>query len=236
MREFVLFETAAVAGDGSFEGNACAYGTLVRVNMPSVFEPGSFTESLQIDGSRVRILWSHDDARPIGKTVRLRDSAAALQIEGKLSDTADGRMALQLIRDGVCTDLSIGYEVVRSVFVPVSDMGAAFCEHYALDLAGCDQIRRIQQARLYECSIVTLGANAAAKITAVNGQRQWLNQLAAAEAVGVGTKPTELSLLPVRRTRSLVEVDSLLARMGVPSGRTRTLREVDHDLASVRVY
>lgn len=67
------------------------------------FAPGS------VNGAEsALILWRHDE--PIGKVTAARDTEAGLELDGKLSATPRGLEAAELLRDGVITRMSIGFE------------------------------------------------------------------------------------------------------------------------------
>jgi len=59
------------------------------------------------DSDDALIFWRHDE--PIGKLVRAEDVDEGWQITGRLSDTPRGNEGYQLLKDGVITELSIGF-------------------------------------------------------------------------------------------------------------------------------
>ena len=80
--------------------------------------PGAFhrsLESLKRAGRRVKFLWQHDPARPIGVWQRVAEDAAGLHVTGEiLKGIAQGMEALALLRAGAIEGLSIGYRTIRS--------------------------------------------------------------------------------------------------------------------------
>ena len=76
--------------------------------------PGAFAASLA-QGRKVRMLWQHDPAQPIGVWEELREDARGLYVKGRLlPDVAKGREALSLVAAGALDGLSIGYRTTRA--------------------------------------------------------------------------------------------------------------------------
>jgi uncharacterized protein len=61
----------------------------------------------------IAYLWQHDTYKPLGKLMVLREDNFGLYFEAKMSDTTWGEDALKLYRDGVITQHSIGYQVIK---------------------------------------------------------------------------------------------------------------------------
>lgn len=138
---------------GTFKGFAAVFNTLVNAWCPTYIRPGAFTKTLREDGGRVRILWQHDRYSPIGKPIRLEETAIGLEIEARISQTVLGNDCLTLMRDEVVTDLSIGFDPVNSEME---------------ERPGQEPVRYLNEVRLWEVSPVTWGANEPAKITDVH--------------------------------------------------------------------
>jgi HK97 family phage prohead protease len=139
---------------GTFEGIASKFNTVIDAYVPTIIHPGAFQKTLQENGGRVRILWQHDPDKPIGKPLELREAPDGLFIKGKISATPQGQEALTLMRDGVVTDMSIGFDPVRFDFDQ--------------DEQGRVMTRHIRELALFEVSLVTMGANREARVSAVN--------------------------------------------------------------------
>ena len=132
-----------------------------------VIHLGAFAKTLQERGARVRVLWQHNRAEPIGKPLlieehgrdqlpekvlaRAPDAVGGLFTKTKISETRRGKDALVLIGDGVIDELSIGYDPVKFDF----------------DEEGKTRIRHLREIRLWEYSPVTWGMNEAAVIVKV---------------------------------------------------------------------
>jgi hypothetical protein len=74
----------------------------------------------------------------------LREDNFGLYFEAKMSDTTYGQDALKLYRDGVITQHSIGYQVIKSV-------------ETTMDME--EEVEAIYEVKLWEGSAVTFGAN-----------------------------------------------------------------------------
>lgn len=172
------------AEKGTFRGLASVFGTLIDAYVPTIIHQGAFAKTLQENAHRVRILWQHESWEPIGRPVSMKETALGLEVEGKISDVSRGRDALTLMRDEVITDLSIGFDPIRVEFE---------------NREGQDRpIRHIHEARLWEFSLVTWGANEPAKIQAVHA----LERMTAAELLDLYAE--RLAALPDGEHRSML--------------------------------
>jgi len=79
---------------------------------------GAYAASLKAmaaEGRRVRMLWQHDPAQPIGIWDEVAEDARGLRVKGRLLDSvARGREAAALIAAGAIEGLSIGYRTIRA--------------------------------------------------------------------------------------------------------------------------
>lgn len=108
---------APVLSDGHvIEGYASLFG-LTDQGGDAVL-PGAFAGSLKKlagKGDKVRMLWQHDPARPIGVWDEVREDEKGLWVKGRLlPDVAQAREAAVLIQAGAIDGLSIGYRTVRA--------------------------------------------------------------------------------------------------------------------------
>src|SRR6056297_3773482 len=98
------------------EGYASLFGDADRGG--DVVARGAFETSLQRmarEGRRVRMLWQHDPAPPIGVWEEAREDARGLWVKGRLLDSVErGREAAALIEAGALDGLSIGYRTLRA--------------------------------------------------------------------------------------------------------------------------
>jgi HK97 family phage prohead protease len=114
-----------------------------------VIMPGAFTKTIAERGPdsskpEIAYLWQHDTTKPLGKLMVLREDNFGLYFEAKMSDTTWGEDALKLYRDGVITQHSIGYQVIKSV-------------ETQMDME--EEVEQIYEVKLWEGSAVTFGAN-----------------------------------------------------------------------------
>jgi HK97 family phage prohead protease len=156
---------------GIFRGLASATGVPIDAAVPTIIEAGSFRQTLMQDADRVVVLWQHDMSQPIGLPIEMRETPEGLQITGKISKTDLGLQALRLMADGVTTDLSIGFDPVE----------------WSFDQSN---VRHITSLRLYEISVVTMGANPGAKVAELRHARSpaALEGLVGAERAKLGKK------------------------------------------------
>lgn len=147
----VAFEVKAVNLEtGEFEG----YGNVKNYqdDGKDMVDDGAFVKTVAEWGpagkNRVKVLALHrSDWLPVGRPVELREDTVGLYIKGKISDTSLGRDVLTLMRDGVLTEMSIGYETIKAEMV-----------------AG---VRHIKELRLYEISLVPWAMNDRSTVTGV---------------------------------------------------------------------
>ena len=79
---------------------------------------GAYAASLKrlaAGGGRVKMLWQHDPAQPIGIWDEVREDATGLWVKGRLlTEVAKGREAVALLGAGAIDGLSIGYRTVKA--------------------------------------------------------------------------------------------------------------------------
>lgn len=131
---------------GRFAGYASVFGVVDAQR--DVMRKGAFVQSLKERIHPVQLLWQHQWENPIGIIDRLFEDANGLYIEGKLlMEVARAKEAYALLKAGVLRGLSIGYSTKRARRDP--DTG----------------VRELLEVELWEVSLVTLPANAQAKVT-----------------------------------------------------------------------
>jgi HK97 family phage prohead protease len=139
--------------EGHFRGVASVFGGVVDAQIPTIIHRGAFTKTLQEGGRKVVILWQHNDAEPIGVPVKMFETEEGLAIEARISRTTRGRDALTLMRDGVLTAMSIGFDPIKAETQTMADGSI---------------VRHVREVRLWEVSLVTWGADPNAEIREVN--------------------------------------------------------------------
>ncbi|MDF1854901.1 HK97 family phage prohead protease [Pseudooceanicola sp.] len=98
------------------EGYASLFGTADQGG--DVVQAGAYAASLAsiaAQGRRIKMLWQHDPAQPIGIWDEVREDARGLFVKGRILDTvARGREAIALLGAGALDGLSIGYRTRRA--------------------------------------------------------------------------------------------------------------------------
>jgi hypothetical protein len=129
-----------------FAGYAAVFGRPDRGG--DVVKAGAFARSLKRGARAVPLLWQHEAGKPIGRIDYLKEDRRGLRVIARLSESAAGREAASLLRDGAVTGLSFGYRVREA-------QGAAPRELIHLDLV--------------EVSLVTLPMQPKARVHALEG-------------------------------------------------------------------
>lgn len=133
--KFLAIDPAEAEADGWIEG----YASLFDVPDQSGDEvaPGAFAAALARPGTRIKLLWQHDPAQPIGVWDELHEDARGLHVRGRLiAEVRAGAEAIALLRAGAIDGLSIGFRTIRSARLP-------------------DGRRRLLEVELWEISLVT---------------------------------------------------------------------------------
>ncbi len=119
--------------------------------------PGAFSKTINENGPksqkpRILHLLQHDVWRPLGKPSVLEEDAKGLYFESQISKTSYGRDTLQLYQDGVLTEHSIGYNVVKREVDESTDT------------------QKLLELKLWEGSTVSWGANMEAVVTGIKAE------------------------------------------------------------------
>lgn len=155
VRSFASLDLEIRADGRTIAGIAVPFDTPTRINSfdgpyTESFARGAFARTIAERGpGRVKVLGLHNDrTMPLGRAQLLREDANGLYAELRISKTAAGDEALELVRDGALDGLSVG-------FMPVRD------EHPSPGV-----VRRAE-VRLHEISVVPFPAYDGARINAV---------------------------------------------------------------------
>lgn len=116
-RKFCQAESALAVRDGAvIEGYASLFGRSDKGG--DVVQKGAYAASLKRLGSagiRVKMLWQHDPAEPIGVWDTVREDERGLYVKGRLlREVTRAREACALIEAGALDGLSIGYRTKRA--------------------------------------------------------------------------------------------------------------------------
>lgn len=121
-----------------------------------VFQPGCFSKTIVENKERIKHLLQHDIELPIGIPLVLIEDEKGLYFETYISDTQLGNETLELYKDGVYTEHSVGFEVIQQR--PDLD------EEFPLFIPPWNPMMEkpaniITEVKLWEGSTVTWGAN-----------------------------------------------------------------------------
>ena len=139
-------EAATFTGYGSMFGNID--------NGRDMVVKGAFAETLAAKPTnRIKMLWQHDPAQPIGAWEELKEDGKGLFCKGRLMlSLARGRESYELMKAGVVDGLSMGYRTLK--------------ESYDTEKGGRGY-RKIEKVDLWEVSLVTFPMNPKAGVVAV---------------------------------------------------------------------
>lgn len=157
-------EVTVTDGTG-ISGYASLFGAVDQGG--DVVERGAYAASLARlarTGGRVKMLWQHDPAEPIGVWDEVREDDRGLWVRGRiLTDVARGREAAALVGAGAIDGLSIGYRTLRAA-------------------KAADGRRRLAELELWEVSLVTFPMLPEARVAAKGGDLEAaeLREIAAA--------------------------------------------------------
>lgn len=142
------WDMKSIDGDGRFAGYASVFD--VVDNQRDVVMRGAFARTLSGRTGEIKLLWQHSQSEPIGVFERMFEDARGLYVEGRLLlDVQRAKEAHSLMKAGALSGLSIGYSPLR----------------YTIDADS--GVRRLAEVELWEVSLVTFPANAAAGVTVV---------------------------------------------------------------------
>jgi len=113
---------------------------------------GAFRKTLEQRGDRVKFLWQHDTAEPLGRPIEMREDKNGLFVKAIISKTRRGLDTLELLSDGAIDELSIGYDAIKGGTETSKDDDG-------------NEIRELKELRLYEFSLVTFAMNQDARVT-----------------------------------------------------------------------
>ena len=173
-------ESVKAAGDGwEFSGYASTYGNVDLGG--DVVMRGAFADSLK-QRPKPKFLWQHDMHEPIGAVQSLTSDANGLKGTWRISKTARGADAYELLKDGAIDSLSIGYVPTDVEF---DDNG----------------VRLLKAVDLLEVSLVSLPMNEKALVTSVKSAfaRSPLDVILRQEAERARLVAEEVKALYLRR-------------------------------------
>ncbi len=133
-----------------------------------MFAPGCFAKSINENSDRIMHLLQHNTLQPIGRPSVLKEDSTGLYFETPIANTQLGDDVLQLYRDGVYKEHSVGFEMINSSAQNWNTLQQAQGDSQAEPVEAFVNV--IKEARLWEGSTVTWGANANTPLTAIKSQ------------------------------------------------------------------
>ena len=133
---------------GTFTGLLSPYNEIDEVG--DIVRPGAYKRTIKANNGVIPLLWQHDSKEPIGK-LQLLDKEDGLYVRGSIildDSVPNGKKAYTLMKHEVVDGLSIGFQ---PTVAPVDEKG----------------IRNINEAKLFEGSVVTFPAALSARISSV---------------------------------------------------------------------
>lgn len=138
---------------GIITGYGASFNTVDSDNQ--VFMPGCFKKSLTENKARLKFLYQHCTTMPLSTFSSIEeDSTGLLFTTLPISQTSYGKDAIQLYEDGVFKEHSVGFEILATEQVTIDG----------------DEVEGITEARLWEVSPVTWGANQNTPVVGLKGQ------------------------------------------------------------------
>lgn len=127
-------------------GYAATWDTYSMGSFDERLDPAAFNRALE-DAGDIALLWNHDTGKPLARVragnLRLWADEVGLGFEATLPDTQTGREAYELVKSGVVTQCSFGFQVRDETYEKGTDK----------------PLRIIRDAELLEISLVTFPAN-----------------------------------------------------------------------------
>jgi HK97 family phage prohead protease len=183
------FEYKANSEKRQFEGYASTWDKDLGGD---IILPNAFKKTImeRFPRNKIKILWQHNE--PIGLPTHMEEDSKGLYVIGKISKTRLGDEALELMKDGVVDQMSIGYDVVQD------------------EMAEDQSTRYLKELVLYEFSPVTFPMNPQADITSV---KTHFNSL-----VKEFSNPLMATMLKEGRALSKANVESLKSAIDTLQG------------------
>ncbi|MDR1475236.1 MAG: HK97 family phage prohead protease [Holosporales bacterium] len=146
------FAVKSLSSSGEFQGYASVFGIVDQQG--DIVEKNAFKECLskvKACGKYPKLLWQHDQKKPIGYIKELKEDEYGLFIKAQLLlEVEQAKEAYALLKSRAIEGMSIGYRVAKSVRDSKQN-----------------SIRRLIKLELLEVSLVTFAANNMASITDV---------------------------------------------------------------------
>ncbi|AWY06506.1 head maturation protease [Gordonia phage Trine] len=154
-------------------GNVDSYGDIVA--------KGAFANTLaewRKSGRTIPLLYGHDMSNPhmnVGSVLSAEEDDRGLKILAEFDDDETAQKVYRLVKAGRLAELSFAFETVQQkILDPDTDKDLP---------AGA--WRELQEVKLFECSVVPIGANPATEVVAVKGSLSMLERSAERAATDI---------------------------------------------------
>lgn len=151
-----------------------------------IIHPGAFTKTIDegLLSKKIKMLWQHSE--PLGMPTEMVEDSIGLYVKGKINRTRLGDDALEDMRAGTVSNMSIGFSIPQNK--------SGFNE---------EGIRNIFEVKLFEFSPVTFPANEAAHILAVKAMHE---QLLICKSKGINPKDVKEFSRMLCELKTLVDI------------------------------
>lgn len=149
-------------------GNVDSYGDIVV--------KGAFANTLaewRKSGRTIPLLYGHNMTDPnmnIGAVLEAEEDERGLKITAEFDDDDTAQKVYRLVKAGRIAELSFAFDTIKSAFLEDPDRPDAF--------------RELQELKLYECSVVPIGANSETEVLAIKAAE--VGMTAVAEGLKAG--------------------------------------------------
>lgn len=168
-----LLSLKSTSETGQFEGYASTFGGEPD-SYGDIIAAGAYAETLaahKAAGTMPKMFWQHDPDQPIGKWLDMKEDDTGLWVKGQLNmGVQRAREAYELLKAGDIDGMSIGYRIKG--YEKDDDKG----------------VWTLTKLDLYEVSVVSIGANSSALVSAVKSERK---QFEAIDKLKAGDRLTE---------------------------------------------
>lgn len=178
----------------SIFGNVDSYGDIV---VKGAFK-NTLAEWEAKEGRTLPLLYGHNMSDPnmnIGGIIKAEEDNRGLKITAEFDDDPTAQKVYKLVKAGRIAELSFAFETVKSAMIS--------------DKERPDAYRELQELKLFECSVVPIGANSETEVLAIKGLDGILTQAKAGRTL---SKANETSLRDARAdiAKALESIDSVL--------------------------
>ena len=166
----VKFECKLSSDKRRVEAYASTFGNIDHDN--DIILPGAFSKTIAeaFPANKIKTLWQHNWAQPIGRPVAMAQDSKGLITETEISKTTLGNDVIALIEDDVINTTSIGF------WIPAGKSAKR-----------PDGVREIAEVALMEYSFVTFPANDQAIVIGMKALQEMAYFLKSAGAVQQST-------------------------------------------------